>query len=57
MKSHFPPKNKQIPVPILPLQDPLEIFELSGKPSLLRRHLTEESGGGKKFGEMPAVNQ
>ena len=23
MKSHFPPKNKQTPVPILPLQDPL----------------------------------
>jgi hypothetical protein len=22
MKSIFPPKNKQIPVPILPLQDP-----------------------------------
>ena len=25
--------------------------------SLLRRHLTEESGGGKKFGEMPAINR
>jgi hypothetical protein len=26
-------------------------------PSLLRRHLTVESGGGKKFGEMPAINR
>ena len=26
-------------------------------PSLLGRHLTEESGGGKKFGEMPAINR
>ena len=25
--------------------------------SLLRRHLTEESGGEKKFGEMPAINR
>ena len=25
--------------------------------SLLRRHLTVESGGGKKFGEMPAINR